>query len=119
MSTAGQPAPLLVEHLFRRQAGRMVAHFARVLGPANLSLAEDAVQEAMVRALQSWPFSGVPENAAAWLFRTAHNVAIDALRRNRTLGEKTESLVAELSRSATSAPPIPIPTRNSVTTNCA
>src|SRR5947209_7725671 len=101
----GTPAaePLL-EHLFRRQAGRMVAHFARVLGPANLSLAEDAVQEAMVRALETWPFGGVPENAPAWLFRTAHNIAIDALRRNRLLGEKTEGIVAELSRSATSMP---------------
>jgi RNA polymerase sigma-70 factor (ECF subfamily) len=93
-------APLL-EHLFRRQAGRMVAHFARVLGPAHLNLAEDAVQEAMLRALQTWPFGGVPENAVAWLFRTAHNVAIDAIRRNRLLGEKTEGIVAELSRSAT------------------
>lgn len=97
----GSPAagPLL-EHLFRRQAGRMLAHFTRLLGPAHLSLAEDAVQESMLRALQTWPNTGVPENAAAWLFRTAHNVAIDALRRNRLLGEKTDSLVAELSRSA-------------------
>ena len=93
MTGAPAAAPLL-EHLFRRQAGRMVAHFTRLLGPAHLGLAEDAVQEAMLRALQTWPNAGVPENAAAWLFRTAHNVAIDALRRNRLLGEKTEGIVA-------------------------
>jgi RNA polymerase sigma-70 factor (ECF subfamily) len=61
----------------------MVAHFARLLGPANLELAEEAVQEALLRALETWPYSGVPENAPAWLFRVAHNAAIDALRRGR------------------------------------
>jgi RNA polymerase sigma-70 factor (ECF subfamily) len=94
----------IVEHLFRHQAGRMVSHFARLLGPAHLDFAEDAVQEAMVRALETWPMQGVPENATAWLFRVAHNVAIDAARRKKLLGDKTEAMVAELSRSADSAP---------------
>ena len=78
----------------------MVAYFARLLGPAHLELAEETVQEAMLRALQTWPYQGVPENAAAWLFRVAHNIAIDAVRRNRMLGEKTGALIAEFSRSA-------------------
>ena len=91
---------LLLEHLFRHQAGRMVAHLARLLGPAHLDLAEETVQEAMVRALQTWPYQGVPENAGAWLFRVAHHVAIDTVRRNRLLGEKTEAIVMELSRAA-------------------
>ena len=82
----------------------MVAHLTRLLGPAHLTLAEDAVQEAMLRALEAWPFGGVPENSAGWLYRTAHNVAIDALRHNRLLGEKTEAIVADLSRSATISP---------------
>ena len=64
----------------------MVAHLTRLLGPAHLELAEETVQEAMLRALQTWPYQGVPENAAAWLFRVAHNIAIDAVRRNRFLG---------------------------------
>jgi RNA polymerase sigma-70 factor, ECF subfamily len=99
---ATQPGPgLLLEHLFRRQAGRMVAHFTRLLGPANLELAEEAVQEAMLRALQTWPYSGVPENAPAWLFRVAHNAAIDALRRNSLAAEKSEILLAEMSRRET------------------
>ena len=77
----------------------MVAHLTRLLGPAHLELAEETVQEAMLRALQTWPYQGVPENAAAWLFRVAHNIAIDAVRRNRRmLGEKTDAIVAELSR---------------------
>jgi RNA polymerase sigma-70 factor (ECF subfamily) len=82
----------------------MVAHLARLLGPAHLDLAEETVQEAMLRALQTWPYQGVPENAAAWLFRVAHNVAIDAVRRNQALGEKTEAIVTELARSAIAVP---------------
>jgi RNA polymerase sigma-70 factor (ECF subfamily) len=82
----------------------MVAHLTRLLGPAHLELAEETVQEAMLRALQTWPYQGVPENAAAWLFRVAHNIAIDAVRRNRALGEKTGAIVAELARSAAAGP---------------
>jgi RNA polymerase sigma-70 factor (ECF subfamily) len=54
----------------------------------------------MLRALQTGPYQGVPENAPAWLFRVAHNIAIDAVRRSRTLGEKTEAIVHQLSQSA-------------------
>jgi RNA polymerase sigma-70 factor (ECF subfamily) len=86
--------------LFRHQAGRIVAHLARVLGPAQLDLAEEAVQEAMLRALQVWPHQGMPENAAAWLFRVAQNAAIDAIRHRQMLGDKTDAIVRELTRSA-------------------
>jgi RNA polymerase sigma-70 factor (ECF subfamily) len=82
----------------------MVAHLTRLLGPRNLSLAEETVQEAMLRALQTWPYQGLPENPAAWLFRVAHNAAIDAVRRNQVLGEKTDAIVAELTRAAVVAP---------------
>jgi RNA polymerase sigma-70 factor (ECF subfamily) len=81
----------------------MVAHLTRLLGPAHIDLAEETVQEAMLRALQTWPYEGVPENAAAWLFRVAHNAAIDAVRRNQLLNDKTDAIVTELIRSA-SAP---------------
>ena len=101
MGNLGTPdTGVLLEHLFRLQSGRMVAHLTRLLGPAHLELAEETVQEAMLRALQTWPYHGVPENAGAWLFKVAHNIAIDAVRRNRTLGEKTDAMVAELSQSA-------------------
>jgi len=102
--TASPQTGLLLEHLFRHQAGRMVSRLARLLGPAHLDLAEETVQEAMLRALQTWPYQGVPENAGAWLFRVAHNAAIDAVRRNQVLGEKTDAIVSELARSATVIP---------------
>ena len=102
--TASPETGALLEHLFRHQAGRMVAHLTRLLGPGNLSLAEETVQEAMLRALQTWPYQGLPENPAAWLFRVAHNVAIDAVRRNQVLGEKTDAIVAELTRASIVVP---------------
>jgi RNA polymerase sigma-70 factor (ECF subfamily) len=58
----------------------------------------------MLRALQAWPVQGVPENPVAWLFRVSHNLAIDAVRHNRLTGEKTEAVVAELTRAAAAQP---------------
>jgi RNA polymerase sigma-70 factor (ECF subfamily) len=98
---------LLLEHLFRHQAGRMVARLTRLLGPAQLDLAEESVQQAMLRALQSWPYQGMPENPAAWLFRVAHNSAIDAVRRNRAFRDKTDAIVEDLSLSARLTPDDP------------
>ena len=88
-----------VEHLFRQQAGRITATVARVFGIQNLGLAEDVVQEAFCRALEVWPFRGVPRDAAAWLMATAKNCALDALRRERTARrfapELSEALLSE------------------------
>jgi RNA polymerase sigma-70 factor (ECF subfamily) len=72
------------DHLFRREAGRMVAALTRILGVHNLALAEDVVQDAFCRAFEVWKFRGVPENPSAWLMATAKNRAIDVLRRERT-----------------------------------
>ena len=91
-------AGVLLEHLFRHQVGRVVAHLARVLGPARLDLAEESMQEAMLRALQVWPYQGIPENPGAWLFRVAHNAAIDSLRRGRFLEQNNGLVLAQLTR---------------------
>src|SRR5882672_10059248 len=79
------------DHLFRRESGRMVSVLTRIFGVHNLALAEDVVQEAFCRALEVWPFRGVPENPSAWLMATAKNCALDVLRREltaRSLGPK-------------------------------
>ena len=73
------------DHLFRREAGRMVATLTRIFGVENLALAEDVVQDAFCRALEVWKFQGVPESPAAWLMAVAKNRALDALRRERTV----------------------------------
>ena len=106
MNAPRDPSPLL-EHLFRHQAGRITARLVRLLGPSNFALAEEAVQEALVRALQAWPYEGAPDNPAGWLFRVAHNIAIDAVRRDRSFAAKTDAVVAELTRSASEAPADP------------
>ena len=74
----------LEAHLFRREAGRIVAILARLFGIHNLSLVEDVVQEAFCRALETWKFHGIPQNPSAWLMTTAKNRALDVLRRQRT-----------------------------------
>ena len=80
----------LVDRVFREEAGRAVATLIRVLG--DFDLAEEAVQEAFVVALERWPSDGVPVNPGAWITTTARNRAIDRLRRARRLVEKTEEL---------------------------
>jgi RNA polymerase sigma-70 factor (ECF subfamily) len=72
----------LVDHLFRREAGRLVAILTRHFGVAYLHLAEDVVQDALVKAMQTWPFTGVPQNPSAWLLQTAKNRALDHARRD-------------------------------------
>ncbi|MBK8147192.1 MAG: sigma-70 family RNA polymerase sigma factor [Acidobacteria bacterium] len=72
-----------VAHLFRHQAGRMTAALSRVFGLEHLELIEDAIQDAMVKALKLWPFRGIPDNPEAWLIRVARNEVIDNLRRDK------------------------------------
>jgi RNA polymerase sigma-70 factor (ECF subfamily) len=74
----------LEEHLFRREAGRLVSILTGLFGLQNLALAEDVVQDAFCRALETWKFHGPPENPSAWLLTTARNRALDVLRRERT-----------------------------------
>src|ERR1700761_8471950 len=73
-----------LDHLFRRESGRMVAALTRLFGVHNLALAEDVVQEALCRALEVWKLRGMPDNPGAWLMATAKNQALDVLRRERT-----------------------------------
>jgi RNA polymerase sigma-70 factor (ECF subfamily) len=73
----------LVEHFFRHEAGRLTAVLLKSLGPRHLELAEDAVQQALARAITAWRRHGVPDDPAGWLYRTARNEALDQLRRER------------------------------------
>jgi RNA polymerase sigma-70 factor (ECF subfamily) len=85
--------PELLDHLFRHQAGRMIATLTRIFGPRHIDLAEEVVQEALVKALQQWPYRGVPENPLAWIIQAAKNRALDLLRREASLREKSEEIV--------------------------
>jgi RNA polymerase sigma-70 factor, ECF subfamily len=78
----------LVDGLFRRASGRLVSSLTRKLGAHHIDLAQECVQDALVKALNVWPYAGVPEAPEAWLYRVAANCAIDALRRNTLDREK-------------------------------
>lgn len=88
--------PGLTEHLFRHEAGKLVAVLTGIFGIERLQLAEDVVQEAMVRALQTWPYYGVPKNPAAWLTQAAKNLALDTLRREKTFQEKQPQIISHI-----------------------
>lgn len=77
-----EAAPVLVEHAFRHEYGRLVARLAREFGFHRTESAEDAVQAALMAALLAWPKNGTPERASAWLYRVSRNHLIDELRRS-------------------------------------
>ena len=94
------------DHLFRREAGRMVATLTRIFGVHNLALAEDVVQDAFCRALEVWKFRGVPEDPSAWLMATAKNRALDVVRRTRTATTFAPDLARLLQSEWTLAPAV-------------
>jgi RNA polymerase sigma-70 factor (ECF subfamily) len=91
--TESDAARDVVARLFREEQGRAVATLIRVTG--DFDLAEEAVQDAFISALETWPVRGIPENPGAWITTTARNRAIDRLRRRKRLVEKTETLARE------------------------
>ena len=78
--------------MFRRESGRAVATLIRLTG--SFDLAEEAVQEAFVIALERWPLDGLPDNPGAWVTTTARNKALDRLRRERAGRDKAEQVAA-------------------------
>ncbi|MHA7662602.1 RNA polymerase sigma factor [Mycolicibacterium sp. HS_4_1] len=83
----------LIDAIFERDWGRVLAALIGILG--DFELAEDAAQEAFVRAAERWPRDGVPDAPVAWLVRTGRNAAVDRLRREQTLRAKTRLLQAD------------------------
>jgi RNA polymerase sigma factor (sigma-70 family) len=96
--------PGLVEHLFRRESGRMLATLTRIFGPEHLELAEDVVQEALIQALRHWPVSGVPGNPSAWLVQVAKRRALDVVRREQRLATRQAVVRAALEGDPALAP---------------
>jgi RNA polymerase sigma-70 factor (ECF subfamily) len=85
----------IVDELARRDGPRILAGLIGRLG-GNFDLAEEALQDAYARALESWPASGVPERPAAWLTTVAQRRAIDLLRRSRRQVDDAEAILAQL-----------------------
>ncbi len=79
-----------LERTFREEWGRVLATLVGFLG--DFDLAEEATQEAFAIAAERWPRDGTPDAPRAWLLTTARNRAVDRIRRERTLAEKTRLL---------------------------
>ncbi len=94
--TADDDADATLADTVRIEGARILATLVRTVG---LTVAEDAVQEAMVAALRDWPRTGVPAQPRAWLTVGARRKAIDILRREgaRPDKERHGSLLMELS----------------------
>jgi RNA polymerase sigma-70 factor (ECF subfamily) len=90
----------VTDHLFRHEAGTLVATLTRVFGLERLTLAEDVVQDALIRALQTWPYHGMPDNPAAWITQTAKNLALDVIRREAVFRTKQAEVAAQIERIA-------------------
>ena len=73
----------LVADLFRHESGRLIALLTRRVGAKRLDIVEDAVQDALLAAMRSWPLRGVPQNQQAWLYTAARNALYDRLRHAR------------------------------------
>lgn len=83
----------LTDHLFRHEAGRLISLLTGVFGVSRLQLVEDVVQEAMARALKTWPYYGIPENPPGWLMQTARHLAVDMIRRETRFREKQPEII--------------------------
>ena len=90
----------LAEHFFRHEYGRLVAMLTRRTGAQHIEAVEDAVQAALMSALESWTVAGVPDNPTAWLYRVARNGLWDDLRQRtrhrRLMEENATEVVAAL-----------------------
>ena len=78
----------VVEHLFRHEAGKLVGTWTGIFGIERLTPAEGVVQEALTRALQTWPFNGRPDNPAAWIIRASRNLALGVVRCGKIFRDK-------------------------------
>jgi len=85
-----------LDHLFRREAGKMVATLTRILGLENLHLAEDVIQDALLKAMRNWPFGGIPRNPSAWLMQVAKNTMLSMSSVVNTISEAKTFLAKRL-----------------------
>jgi RNA polymerase sigma-70 factor (ECF subfamily) len=92
-----------VERAFREAHGQAVATLTRLFG--DITLAEDAVQDAFVTAVHRWPRDGVPDNPAGWIVTTARNRAVDVVRRSRRGRELTEQIATDQLRTESTPGP--------------
>nr|WP_284255240.1 sigma-70 family RNA polymerase sigma factor [Pseudolysinimonas kribbensis] len=106
MATSDAGIRLRVSRLAREEGGRVIALLAARFG--DLDLADESVQDALVRAIETWEDDGAPDNPAAWLYRVAHNIAVDRLRRAASAARRLERAAPDLLREPDVPEEVPI-----------
>jgi RNA polymerase sigma-70 factor (ECF subfamily) len=101
----------VVEHFFRHEAGKIVSTLTRIFGVAQLNRAEDVVQETLVRALQTWPYYGIPRNPSAWITQVAKNLALDLIRRDKVFRNKENEIALLMEQVSADAEGVDSPSR--------
>jgi RNA polymerase sigma factor (sigma-70 family) len=91
-----------VDAVWRIESARLIAGLARLT--ADLGLAEDLAQDALVAALEQWPATGVPASPGAWLTSVARRRYVDSVRRQVTFERKAAELGRELANGQTQSP---------------
>jgi RNA polymerase sigma-70 factor (ECF subfamily) len=98
--TASAPPHDRIAALYRDESGRVRATLIRLLG--DFDAAEEATQDAFAAAVEKWPMSGWPENPRAWLVSTGRHRAIDRMRKEARLVERSPLVAASVLESRTS-----------------
>ncbi len=104
MTAGGRDEAAGLAEVVRVEGGRILAVLAATTG--DLQLAEDAVQDAAVAALEVWPRTGRPVDPSAWLYVAARRKVIDVVRRESSRGAR-ESAASELVTLLATDPPAP------------
>jgi RNA polymerase sigma-70 factor (ECF subfamily) len=94
-----------LERVFREESGRALASLVRFFG--DIDVAEEAVQDAFVVALERWPRTGVPPSPAGWIITTARNRGLDRIRRESHRDAKQTEAVRLQAHGATDRPDAP------------
>jgi RNA polymerase sigma-70 factor (ECF subfamily) len=92
-----------IDAVWRIEAPKLIAMLARIV--RDVGLAEELAQDALIAALETWPETGVPDNPAAWLMRTAKNRGIDRLRRLKLAARKEDEAAREIEAQLEAAVP--------------
>ncbi|AXT18493.1 sigma-70 family RNA polymerase sigma factor [Flavobacteriaceae bacterium AU392] len=72
-----------LDHIFRHEYGKIIAILIHRFGTTNIEKVEDAVQDALLKAMQVWAYKNIPDNPTAWLLRVSNNNIIDMMRRDK------------------------------------
>lgn len=86
----------IVDHFFRHESSRVIALLVKYFGTKHFERIEDAVQDAMVKAMSVWAYKVIPDNPSAWILRVAKNSLLDQMRRHQNFHEKEASIIADI-----------------------